>query len=278
MGAANAAAGITQGFPVGASGSRTAVNDAMGARSQLAGLVAAAAVLLILLFLTGPIAELPKAVLGAAIVSAAIGLVDVPAWRSLAATDRVELAIAAVTVAGVVIAGVLEAVAFAVALTIVDAVRRSAKPGDAVLGWDESLGRWADVEEHPGARVAPGVVVYRLDDRFFFANARYVKRRMNAAVRGAPSPARWLVLDAEAVTHVDTTGVDAIQQLAGELRDDGITLVVARIRAHTKRQLDEAGLVDGIGSEHFHPTVRAAVAACIAAGSDRDHRPVGPSS
>jgi MFS superfamily sulfate permease-like transporter len=224
-------------------------------------------VLVILLFLTGPIAEPPKAVLGAAIVSAAIGIVDTSGWRSLAATDRVGLAIAAATVAGVVIAGVLETVAFAVALTIVDAVRRSAKPGDAVLGWDEQLGRWADVEENPGAHVVPGVVVYRLDDRFFFANARYVKRRMRDAVRGAPTQPRWLVLDAEAATHVDTTDVDAIDELAGTLRDDGITLVVARMRARTKRRLGDAGLVDRIGPQRFHPTVRAAVAACVAAGA-----------
>ena len=99
----------------------------------------------ILLFLTGPIAHLPKAVLGAAIVAAAIGLIDISAWRRLAATDRVEVAIAAVTAVGVVVVGVLEAVVFAVGLTILDAVRRSARPGDAVLGYDPVLGRFADV-------------------------------------------------------------------------------------------------------------------------------------
>jgi SulP family sulfate permease len=262
MGAANVAGGLTQGFPVGASGSRTAVNDAMGARSQVAGILAAAAILLILLFLTGPIADLPKAVLGAAIVSAAIGLVNPGAWRRLAAADRVELAIAAVTAAGVVVAGVLEAVTLAVGLTIVDAVRRSARPGDAVLGWDDELGRWADISAHPQARVAPAVVVYRLDDRLFFANSRYVMKRMQEAVRGASVPARWLVLDAEAVTHVDSTGAEALGRLAGTLREEGVNLVVARMRRRVQRELAKSGLVERIGSKHFYPTVRAAVAAC----------------
>ena len=161
----------------------------MGARSQVSGLLAAGVVALVLLFLTGPIADLPKAVLGAVIVAACVGLVDPAAWRALWRADRVELAIAAITTAGVVIAGVLPAIGFAVALSIVDVVRRSARPHDAVLGWVPRLGRWADVSVHPSARVTPGVVVYRLDDRLFFANAGYVKGRVREALRAAPSPA-----------------------------------------------------------------------------------------
>ena len=103
MSVASAAAGVTQGLPVGASGSRTAVNDSMGARSQIAGLLAAGAIVLVLLFLTAPIADLPKAVLGAVIITAAIGLIEPAVWRELANTDKVELTIAAVTAAGVII-------------------------------------------------------------------------------------------------------------------------------------------------------------------------------
>ena len=128
------------------------MNDSMGARTQLAGLAAAGSIVLILLFLTDPISYLPTAVLGAVIVSAAIGLVDRRAWRTLWDTDRVEVTIAAVTTAGVVAVGVLEALVFAVGLSIVDVVRRSARPHDAVLGWVDSLGRYADVAVHPTRR------------------------------------------------------------------------------------------------------------------------------
>ena len=145
-----------------------------------------------------PMSYLPKAVLGAVIVAAAIGLVDRAAWRGLRLVSRFELGIAAATTVGVVVLGVLQALTIAVALSIVDVVRRSAQPHDAVLGWVDRLGRYANVQLHPSARVTPGVVVYRLDDRLFFANARYVKGRVREALRGAPEAARWLVFDGEA--------------------------------------------------------------------------------
>ncbi len=261
MTAANAAAGLTQGLPVGASGSRTSVNDAMGARSQVSGLLAAGIVALVLLFLTAPIADLPKAVLGAVIVGACLGLIDPAAWRELWRSDRVELGIAGATAAGVLIAGVLPAIGFAVALSLVDVVRRSARPHDAVLGWVPRLGRWADVSMHRSARVTPGVVVYRLDDRLFFANAGYVKGRMREALRAAPSPPHALVLDAEGVSHVDTAGLQALADLSAALDRDGITLHVARAKSPLRARLDGT-----FAAERFHPTVRAAVEAAQSGG------------
>jgi SulP family sulfate permease len=254
VGAANAAAGLTQGMSVGASGSRTAVSDAMGVRTQLAGLGAVASIVLILLFLTEPISYLPTAVLGAVIVSAALGLVDTRAWRALWGTDRVEVTIAAVTTAGVVAVGVLEALVFAVGLSIVDVVRRSARPHDAVLGWVDRLGRYGDVAVHPTARVTPGVVVYRLDDRLFFANAGYVKGRVLEAVRGAHGPVHCLVFDAESVAHVDMTGLAALTDLQQSLRRENVELVVARAKTPLLERLREAGF-----DAASFPTVRAAV-------------------
>jgi sulfate permease, SulP family len=264
MGAASLAAGITQGFPIGASGSRTAVNDQMGGRTQLSGLLAAAAIAVVLLFLTEPMQYLPKATLGAVIIAAAIGLVDRRAWQGLARTSRVEVAIAAVTMAGVVAVGVLQALLVAVALSIVDVARRSATPHDAVLGWVDRLGRYADIRLHPRARVTPGVLVYRLDDRLFFANASYVKGRVREALHGAPTPVRWFVFDAEALTHVDATGVGALESLVRSLRDQEITFVFARLKAPMRQRLREAGVLDLVGEDHSYPTVRAAVAAAPA--------------
>ena len=265
LGAANAASGISQGMPVGASGSRTTVNDAMGASSQLAGLMAAAVVAGILLFLTAPIADLPKAVLGAVIVSAVIGLVDLPGWRALQETDHVELAIAGVTTALVLVTGVLEAIAFAVGLSVVDVVRRSARPHDAVLGWVPELGRYADVSIHRNARTVPGVLVYRLDDRLFFANADYVKGRIGEAIRGAETPTHAVVIDAEALTHIDTTGLEALKDLSRALERDGVSLVTARMRTRMEERLvDLAG--DEFPPDRRYPTVRAAVDARSRAG------------
>jgi high affinity sulfate transporter 1 len=265
MGVANAAAGLTQAFSIGASGARTAVNETMGARTQIAGLFAAGSVVLILLFLTEPVQYLPAAVLAAVIVSAGINIVDPAAWRALAAIDRVEVSIAGVTAGCVVAFGVLEALVVAVGLSIVDAVRRSARPYDAVLGWVPRLERYGDVALHPSAEVTPGVVVYRLDDRLFFANAGYVKGRVREAVRAAPTETSWVVFDAEAVNHVDSTGIEVLADLTRDLRREQITLVVARLRNRMMDECEAAGLVAEIGRQHFYPTVRLAVRASGAA-------------
>ena len=132
--------------------------------------------------------------------------------------DHVEVAIAGVTTGCVVVFGVLEALIVAVGLSVIDTVRRSARPHDAVLGWVDRLGRYADVSLHRSATVTPGVVVYRLDDRLFFANARYFKGRVREAIRAARTPVSWLVVDAEAVTHADSTGLEALEELVKDLR------------------------------------------------------------
>ena len=267
LGASNAAAGLTAGIPVGVSGSRTAVNDSMGARTQIAGLLSAVAVAVVLLFLTKPIAYLPKAVLGAVIVAAALSLVDLPAWRALLSTDNVEVAIAAVTAVLVVLTGVLTALIFAVGLSVIDAVRRSARPHDAVLGWVESLGRYADISLHPSARVVPGVVVYRLDDRIFFANATYFEGRVREALRGAGDPAKWLVLDFEGTTHVDATGLDTLASLIRALTAAGTQVCLARVKSPVAERLATGGIIELVGPAHLYGSVRAAVDACAEAAS-----------
>ena len=107
--------------------------------------------------------------------------------------------------------------------------------------------------------MTPGVVVYRLDDRLFFANARYFKGRVGEAIRAAPAPVRWLVLDAEAITHADATGLDALLDVTNDLRRDEIALVVARLRTRMEGQFEDAGVLEAIGRAHLYPTVHAAV-------------------
>jgi SulP family sulfate permease len=261
MGAANLVAGISQGLPVGASDSRTAINDQMGARTQVSGLITAVVIALVLLFLTRPIQYLPTATLGAVIVVAALGLINFDDWRGLIRISRVEVGIALITMVGVITVGVLRALLLAVALSVVDAVRRSATPHDAVLGWVERLDRYADVRLHPSAQVVPGVLIYRLDDRLFFANASYVEGRIREAISGAPTPVRWLVFNAESLNHVDATGVRTLIDLVESLRRESITFVFARLHGPTSDRLAEAGVLDVVGEDHLFPTVRGAVEA-----------------
>ena len=262
LGAANAAAGLTQAFPVGASGSRTAVNDQMGGRTQLVGLFSAITIAVVLLFLTAPVALLPKACLGAVIVVAAIGLISHADWRGLAQVGRSQVLIAAVTMAGVLAVGVLKALVVAVALSILDIVVRSAKPHDAVLGWVERLGRYGDASLHPSARLTPGVVVYRLDDKLVFANSRYFTARVLEAVAAARTTTRWIVFDAEGVPDIDASGIEALELLIAQLQRSDIAFAVARLKTPLQVLFDRSGLTTTIGHENFHPNVEGAVQAC----------------
>jgi SulP family sulfate permease len=224
------------------------------------GSIAALVVAVVLLFLTAPVELLPTACLGAVIVGAAVGLIEPALWRALARAGRSQVVVAGTATAGVIVLGVLPALVLAVLLSIVETVARSAQPHDAVLGWVDRLGRYADVSVHRGARTTPGIVVYRLDDRLFFANARYVKGRVAEAIGGAETPTHHLVFDAEAVAGIDATGAQAVEELHASLQRDGIGLALARLKQPVEPVFDATGLTATIGREHFHPTVRSAVA------------------
>ena len=264
FGFAQLAAGVTQGIPVGTSGSRTAVNDDMAATSQVSGLTAAATIAVILLFLTGPLQYLPSAVLGAVIVFAASKLIDPGQWRSLARSSRSEIVIAAITAVFVVTIGVLQAIIVAVVLSIADVVRRAAHPADAVLGWSAEDDRYVDVSDHPAAGVTPGVVVYRIQDRMFFANAHFFKRRLWAAVDGAPKPVRHVIVDASFISDFDASAEVALREVIAGLRERNIELHVARAAVELQKRFDDVGLTLVIGADHFHATVTAAATACRA--------------
>ena len=257
----NLMAGLSQSFPIGSSGSRSAVNVRTGGRTQVVSLTQAATVALVLLFLTVPLSQLPKATLAAVIIFSAFGLVDIAGWKALFRGSRAELAVAAVTVLGMLTVGLLPALVIAVLLSILDVVRRSAQPRDAVLGWSPQRRRFVDVQRRPDAQVVPGVVVYRLDDRLFFANSRYFKARIREAIEGAPYDVTALVFDAEAVASLDTSGAHAVRTIIEELDDRGVTLVLARARITFEEQIDRLGLADLLPPQQRFATVRAAVQA-----------------
>ncbi|HMR95053.1 MAG TPA: SulP family inorganic anion transporter [Microthrixaceae bacterium] len=262
FGVTQVASGMTQGIPVGVSGSRTAVNDDMGATSQVGGLVAAGVIAVILVFLTAPIQYLPSAILGAVIVFAASKLIEPDQWKALGRSSRSEVMIAAVTALFVVTIGVLAAIVAAVVLSIIDVIRRAARPADAVLGWSAVDDRYVDVAEHPDAGVTQGVVVYRIQDRVFFANAHFFKRRLWAAVDGAPRPVRHVVLDASFISDIDASAGAALREVLDGLADRNIELHIARASTELQHSLTAVGLVDDIGADHFHSTIDAAVEVC----------------
>lgn len=262
LGFAQLSAGLTHGIPVGTSGSRTAVNDDMGATSQVSGLTAAAMIAVILLFLTAPIEYLPSAVLGTVIVFAASKLIEPDQWRALGRSSRTELTIAALTAIFVVTVGVLLAIVVAIVLSVADLLRRAARPSDGVLGWSAEEDRYVDVSDHRDAGITAGVVVYRIQDRMFFANAHFFKRRLWAAVDGAPKPVRHVILDASFISDIDASAEVALREVLAGLHGRNIEFHVARAAVELRLQLDRVGLTDAIGAGHFHGTVAAAVEAC----------------
>lgn len=257
----NVTAGLMQSFPLGSSGSRSAINIRLGGRTQVVSIVQAVGALLVLLLFTGMLGNLPKATLAALIVYAAFGLLNPKAWLVLLRGSKVEAAIAATLTIGMLTIGLLPSLGLAVLLSILDVVRTSARPHDAVLGWGKEQGRFVDVGRHPGAVIVPGVVVYRLDDRLFFANSDYFASRVREAVDAAPYPVTALVFDAEAVVDLDASGGEKLRSLIEELHDRGITFYLARSRQAFTDQIERLGLDDVIPAGNRHHTVRSAVLA-----------------
>ncbi len=261
LGVANLAAGLSRGFVISGADSRTAVNDAAGGASRLTGVVAAAATAAVVLFFTGPLRFIPSAALAAVLIMAGIGLLDTATLRRLRQLSRFEFRLSVATTLGVLVAGVLPGIAIAVALAIVKLVALAARPSDAVLGEVPGLGGYQDPEDHPGARTEPGLLVYRFGAPPLFFNAGYLTERVREVVAAAPSKPAWFVYSAETASVIDFTGVEALEQIRGELAAQGIILVIARPRGLFLRMLIASGLAGRIGPEHVFPSVRSAVEA-----------------
>lgn len=257
IGVANVAAGVFQGFAVSTSGSRTAVAEQSGAKTQLTGLVGAGLVALLLLFLNGLLADLPQTALAAVVIGAALSLTDVDALRTYWRVRRSALAISLVASAGVIFLGVLEGIVVAVVLAILLFFRRSWWPHGAVLGKVEGLDGWHSVEAYPEASTLPGVVVFRWEAPLFFANAGIFRRQIRHLV-GEQQP-RWVVLQCEAITDVDVTAAEMLEDLDRELNADGIHMAFAEMRDRLQDLVLRYGLFETLDRDHFYPTLDAAL-------------------
>ncbi len=261
LGLANLVGGLTSAFPVSSSNSRSAVNNSTGARTQLAVLIAAGVVGVFLLVAMPLIAPLPKDALGVIIVIAALGLINVRSIWRLRHVRPTEVGLALAAFCGVLAFGVIGGVVLAIALSIGVFLYRAARPHDAVLGQVADVDGYHDIERWPAAQTLPGLLVYRFDAALFFVNAEHFRQRVLALTDGAEPHAEWLVVNAEAITYLDSTAVDMVRQLHGELAARNVVLCFARLKGRQREIFAETGLTDLIGPAHFFPTVRAAVAA-----------------
>jgi high affinity sulfate transporter 1 len=258
IGTANVAAGFFQGFPVSTSASRTAVAERAGARSQLTGVTGAALIVLMIVLLPGLFRNLPQAALAAVVITASLSLADIPGTARLLRQRPMEFTLSLIAFAGVALLGVLPGIGIAVGLSILNVFRRAWRPYATVLGRVAGLPGYHDVRSYPEASRLPGLVIYRFDAPLFFANAKTFRDEILRIARTEPAP-RWIVVAAEPVTDVDITAADVLFELDHVLDERGQNLVFAELKDPVRRKIEIYGLTEQIQSQHFFPTVGAAV-------------------
>jgi high affinity sulfate transporter 1 len=260
IGAANLAAGLFQGFPVSCSGSRTAVAERAGAKSQLTGVVGAALIILMLVLVPGLFRNLPQPALAAVVITAALSLADLPGTARLWRQRRTEFMLSIAAFLGVALLGVLPGIAIAVGLSILNVFRRAWWPYETVLGRVAGLPGYHDVRSYPHADHLPGLVIVRFDAPLIFANATTFRDQIRKLAATEPRP-RWILLAAEPLTDVDTTAADMLEDLDQDLNDHGTSLVFAELKDPVRRKIERYGLDHSFEPGHFFPTLEAAVAA-----------------
>ena len=267
IGTSNIAAGCLQGFAVSVSGSRTAVADQSGAKTQMTGLVGAGLVVLLLLFLNGLLADLPQTALAAVVVTAALSLMDLDAVRRFARVRRSALTVSLVAAAGVILLGVLQGIIVAIVLAVLLFFRRGWWPHGAVLGNVPALGGWHDTTKYPDAAELPGIVVFRWEAPLFFANSGQFRDQVRKLAHDRTP--EWIVLECEAVTDIDVTAAEVLQTLDEELNDRGIHLAFVELRDRLQDLVRRYGLDTTLDREHFYPSLDSALdAISTAAGND----------
>ena len=261
LGSANILASVWQGFPVSASQSRTSIADQAGGRSQVTQLVAALGLVLFLIFLTHLIALLPKVALGSVLIVTAIGMLEVAPLRRLYRIDRTEFALALCVTAAILVAGVVSGIIVGMLISLVTTLIQISRPRDAVLRRRTSDGKFHDCLDGEDAETVRGVMVYRLYAPLIFSNARYVVARIRELVEHSGDELEWLVIDAQAITHIDVTAAQRLSTLHRELEALGVELKIADAPRPFREQLEAEGLSEELGNAQFFISVKKAVEA-----------------
>jgi high affinity sulfate transporter 1 len=260
IGAANVAAGFFQGFPVSTSGSRTAVAEQSGAKTQVTGVVGAAAIVLMLVLVPGLLRNLPQPTLAAVVIAASVSLADAPGTIRLWHQRRVEFLLSMTAFLGVALLGVLAGIAVAVGLSILNVFRRAWWPYRTTLGRVPGMAGLHDRHLHPDAEEIPGLVIFRFDAPLFFANARTFRDQIRRLAAVDPRP-RWILIAAEPITDVDTTAADMLVDLDDELNAAGTSLAFAELKEPVRAKLERYELIGPLNPDHFFETLDSAVEA-----------------
>ena len=260
LAAANAGAAFTGAFVVNGSPTQTAMADNAGARSQVAQLTFAAIVVVVLVALTGPLQYLPHSVLASIVFTIAVGMVDIRGLKAILAEGEGEFRLALLAAAAVPGVGVEQGILLAIVLSLVRHVRHSYRPHISILA-PNALGRWEPTPAAPGLETAPGLIVYRFAADLFYANVDRFADEARELIAKAPSPVRHFVIDAGALTDIDFSAARTLRDLLTELQAKKIEVVMGRVSADLREDLERHGIVAALGAEKIFRTLHEALAA-----------------
>lgn len=261
LGVANLAGGLFQGFPISSSSSRTPVAEAAGAKTQLAGVVGAVAVALLLVLAPNLLEDLPSSALAAIVIAAAIGLFEFDDLRRIFRIQQWEFWLSIACFVGVAVLGVIPGIGIAIAIAIIEFLWDGWRPHYAVMGRVDGIRGYHDIKRYPAARLIPGLILFRWDAPLFFANAELFRQRIVEAVAQSPTPVRRIIIAAEPVTSIDVTSADMLAELEQALCESGIELRFAEIKDPVKEKLQRFALLERFGT--LQPTIGAAVDAYL---------------
>jgi high affinity sulfate transporter 1 len=257
LGAANVASAVSQGFAVSGADSRTAMSDEAGGKTHAVGLVAAAAVALVLLFFTAPLQYVPVAALGAVLIAAALSLIDFGSLRLFYRLDRTEALLSVLATLGVVAVGAVNAILFAVVLALLRFIRLVSRPSVEILGKVEGFPGFHSLARHKDGQSIPGLLLFRFNAPITFFNASYFKRELLRVIDEANPDLRHVVIDLLPVTSIDVTGLMTLTELEAMLGERGIRLSAAGRLTEWDNWAAERGL--GHHAIGAFPTLRQAV-------------------
>jgi high affinity sulfate transporter 1 len=260
LAAANAAAAISGAFVVNGSPTQTAMADSAGTRSQFAQLVFAGVVLLVLLALTSPLQYLPRCALAGIVFTIAVGMVKLDALRAILKESPGEFSLAVFTAAAVVVIGVEQGILLAIVLSLLRHVRHSYRPHTMVLTPNAS-GEWTQAPATPGVETEPGLIVYRFGADLFYANDNRFADEVRGLVQRAPTPVRWFIVDAGAITDLDYSAARSIRDLLDDLCRRGVSVIFARVNPYLRSDMDRHGITAAIGEARIFTTLHEAIAA-----------------
>lgn len=259
LAAANAAAAISGSFVVNGSPTQTAMAEMAGARSQLAQLVFAAMVVLVLLFFSQWLQYLPRCILAGIVFTIAIGLIKAKTLLNIRHESPGEFNLAMITAVAVILIGVENGILIAVALSLLRHVRHSYQPHTMMLTVSDEDGTWQPVPAQPGRDTTPGLIVYRFGADLFYANEHFFIEDVRRLIDLAPHPVHWLVIDAGAITDLDYSAARSVGGLCEDLVQSGVVVLFARVNRYLRSDMDRHGISNIVGSDRIFNTLHQAL-------------------